>query len=77
MLYEQTISKMLAMKLNGMAEALEDQRKTAAMGQMSFEDRLEAPLAKSACSINATRRPRRTASRATPAPKMPPPITST
>jgi DNA replication protein DnaC len=40
MLYEQTITKMLAMKLNGMAEALEDQRKTADMAQMSFEDRL-------------------------------------
>jgi len=40
MLYEQTISKMLAMKLNGMAEALEEQRKTLDMGQMSFEDRL-------------------------------------
>lgn len=40
MLYEQTVSKMLAMKLNGMAEALEEQRRTADMGQMSFEDRL-------------------------------------
>lgn len=40
MLYEQTISKMLAMKLNGMAEALEEQRRTADMGQMNFEDRL-------------------------------------
>ena len=40
MLHEQTINKMLAMKLNGMAEALEEQRRTADMGQLSFEDRL-------------------------------------
>jgi DNA replication protein DnaC len=40
MLYEQTTTKMLAMKLNGMAEALEEQRRTADMAQMSFEDRL-------------------------------------
>lgn len=40
MLYEPTITKMLAMKLNGMAEALEAQRKTADTASMSFEDRL-------------------------------------
>jgi DNA replication protein DnaC len=40
MLYEPTITKMLAMKLNGMVEALEEQRKTADMGSMTFEDRL-------------------------------------
>lgn len=40
MLHEQTMTKMLVMKLNGMAEALEEQRKTADMAQMSFEDRL-------------------------------------
>jgi DNA replication protein DnaC len=40
MLYEQTMTKMLAMKLNGMAEALEEQRRTADMAQMSFEDRV-------------------------------------
>jgi DNA replication protein DnaC len=34
------MTKMLAMKLNGMAEALDEQRKTADMAQMSFEDRL-------------------------------------
>jgi len=40
MLYEPTIQKMQAMKLHGMVEALEEQRKSAAMGDMSFEDRL-------------------------------------
>lgn len=40
MLYEPTITKMLAMRLNGMAEALEEQRKTADMAELSFEDRL-------------------------------------
>jgi len=40
MLYEQTMTKMLAMKLNGMAAALEEQRKTADMAQIGFEDRL-------------------------------------
>jgi DNA replication protein DnaC len=40
MLYEPTIQKMQAMKLQGMVEALEEQRKSATMGDMSFEDRL-------------------------------------
>jgi len=40
MLHEPTITKMLAMKLNGMVEALEEQRKTADMATWSFEDRL-------------------------------------
>ena len=40
MLNEPTITKMLAMKLNGMVEALEEQRKTADMAGWSFEDRL-------------------------------------
>jgi hypothetical protein len=31
---------MLTMKLNGMVEALEEQRKTAEMASWSFEDRL-------------------------------------
>ena len=39
--------------------------------------RLDVPLAKSACSTRATRNPRNAASRAMPAPKMPPPMTST
>jgi len=40
MLNEPTTTKMLAMKLNGMVEALEEQRKTADMASWSFEDRL-------------------------------------
>lgn len=40
MLYEPTIQKMQAMKLQGMVEALEEQRRSTAMGDMSFEDRL-------------------------------------
>jgi len=40
MLLEPTINKLLAMKLNGMVTALEEQRKTADMGSWSFEDRL-------------------------------------
>jgi DNA replication protein DnaC len=40
MLNEPTITKMQAMKLNGMVEALEEQRKTADMATWSFEDRL-------------------------------------
>ena len=40
MLYEPTITKLLAMKLNGMAEALEEQRKSADVAGLSFEDRL-------------------------------------
>lgn len=40
MLNEPTITKMSAMKLNGMVEALEEQRKTADMAGWSFEDRL-------------------------------------
>ena len=38
MLYQQTMEKLYAMKLNGMAEALEEQRRTA--GELSFEERL-------------------------------------
>jgi DNA replication protein DnaC len=40
MLNEPTMTKMLAMKLNGMVEALEEQRKTADMATWSFEDRM-------------------------------------
>ena len=40
MLYEPTLQKMQAMKLNGMAEALEEQRKSADTATLSFEDRL-------------------------------------
>ena len=40
MLMEPTINKMLAMKLNGMVEALEEQRKNADTAGWSFEDRL-------------------------------------
>ena len=40
MLYEPTIQKMQAMKLQGMVEALEEQRRSAAIGDVSFEDRL-------------------------------------
>lgn len=39
MLNEQTQSKLLAMKLNGMAEAYEEQRAQARMAELSFEDR--------------------------------------
>lgn len=40
MLNEQTMSKLLAMKLNGMAEAYEEQRVQARMADLSFEERL-------------------------------------
>lgn len=40
MLYEPTIQKMLAMKLHGMVEALDEQRKSADVAELSFEDRL-------------------------------------
>jgi DNA replication protein DnaC len=40
MLYEQTISKLYAMKLNGMAESLEEQRKHPQIAELSFEDRI-------------------------------------
>ena len=40
MLLEPTINKLLTMKLSGMVEALEEQRKTAEMASWSFEDRL-------------------------------------
>jgi DNA replication protein DnaC len=40
MLYEPTIQKMQAMKLHGMVEALEEQRKSAQVADLSFEDRL-------------------------------------
>lgn len=40
MLLEPTINKMQAMKLNGMVEALEEQRRTAEKASWSFEDRL-------------------------------------
>src|SRR3954452_13409115 len=42
-----------------------------------FEERLEVPLPKSSRSSSATEYPRVAASRATPAPVMPPPITTT
>jgi DNA replication protein DnaC len=40
MLFEPTIQKMQAMKLQGMVEALEEQRRSATTGEMPFEDRL-------------------------------------
>jgi len=40
MLNEPTIAKLLAMKLNGMVEALEEQRKSAQTTSLSFEERL-------------------------------------
>lgn len=40
MLNEPTITKLLAMKLNGMVEALEEQRKSAQTASLSFEERL-------------------------------------
>jgi len=40
MLFEPTLEKMLAMKLNGMAEALEEQRRSLNAGTLSFEERL-------------------------------------
>ena len=40
MLNEQTRSKLLAMKLNGMAEAYEEQRTQARTAELPFEDRL-------------------------------------
>src|SRR5262249_21411831 len=42
---------------------------------MSLDDRLDVPDAKSDCSTSATRSPRNAASRAMPAPLMPPPMT--
>src|SRR6267143_4782810 len=42
---------------------------------ISLDDRPEVPLAKSSPSNRATRRPRMAASRATPQPVIPPPIT--
>jgi hypothetical protein len=40
MLLEPTINKMLTLKLNGMVEALEEQRRSAQTATWSFEDRL-------------------------------------
>lgn len=40
MLNEQTMSKLFAMKLNGMAEAYEEQRAQSRMSDISFEERL-------------------------------------
>lgn len=40
MLYEPTINKLLALKLNGMAEGLEEQHKSNQVADLSFEDRL-------------------------------------
>lgn len=40
MLNEQTMTKLFAMKLNGMAEAYEEQRKQPQMADLSFEERL-------------------------------------
>ena len=40
MLHEETMRKLYAMKLNGMADAIEEQRRQAQMGEMNFEDRL-------------------------------------
>lgn len=39
MLAEQTREKLLAMKLNGMAEALDEQRRQSAISELDFEDR--------------------------------------
>ena len=40
MLFEPTMQKMQTMKLHGMVEALEEQRRSATTGEMPFEDRL-------------------------------------
>lgn len=40
MLNEQTLSKLYALKLNGMAEAYEEQRSQSRMGELAFEERL-------------------------------------
>ncbi len=40
MLYQQTVEKLFAMKLNGMAEAVEEQRQQPRAAELSFEDRL-------------------------------------
>jgi len=40
MLNEPTVTKLLAMKLNGVVEALEEQRKSAQTASLSFEERL-------------------------------------
>ena len=40
MLNEPTLSKLLALKLNGMVEALEEQRKSTQTASLSFEERL-------------------------------------
>jgi len=40
MLNEQTLSKLYALKLNGMAEAYEEQRRQTRMDDLSFEERL-------------------------------------
>jgi len=39
MLHEQTMSKLLAMKMNGLAEAYEEQRRQSQSGNLSFEER--------------------------------------
>ena len=39
MLNEQTMSKLYTMKLNGMADAYEEQRTQSGMGDLSFEER--------------------------------------
>jgi DNA replication protein DnaC len=39
MLFEQTMEKLYAMKLNGMAQAMEDQRQQADVGDLAFEER--------------------------------------
>ena len=46
MLNEPTVTKLLAMKLNGMVEALEEQRKSAQTASLSFE---KTSRSKSAC----------------------------
>lgn len=40
MLNEQTLSKLYALKLNGMAEAYEEQRRQSRMSELAFEERL-------------------------------------
>ena len=39
MLHEQTMSKLQAMKLSGMAEGYEEQRRQSQAGDLSFEER--------------------------------------
>ena len=42
MLFEQTMEKLYAMKLNGMAQAMEEQRQQADVGDLAFEERFRS-----------------------------------